>query len=112
MVIQKSIVNLTSVWFVALRHARHLYMSALWRILAELDSQGRVHDLDMVEIHLQHQILCPHFLEDVISLGLRVGKEARHIACVDSLDQKGYAMLGEFGCGEREVGNVGSLGVR
>src|SRR5258708_34308000 len=112
MVIQKSIVNLTSVWFVALRHARHLYMSALWSILAELDSQVPLHYLHMVEIHLQHQILCPHFLEDVISLGLRVEKEARHIACVDSLKQKGYSILGGFACADREVGNLASLPTR
>src|SRR5882672_888071 len=111
MVIEKRIVNLTSIWLVTLRHARHLYMAALWSIFAEFDSQVAFHDLHMVEVHLQHQIPGVHFLENVKSLGLRVEKEARYIACVDSFDQKGYAVLGEFSCGELEVRDVCGPGI-
>src|SRR5882757_4798366 len=110
MVIEKGIVNLTSVRFVTLRHARHLYMTALWSIFAEFDSQVAFHDLHMVEVHLQHQILGVHFLENVKSLGLHIEKEARYIACVDSFNQKGYAVLGEFSGGELEVRDVCGFG--
>src|SRR5882757_9899302 len=112
MVIEKRIVNLASIWLVTLRHARHLHMAALWSIFGELDSQVALHDLHMVEVHLQHQVLGAHFLENVKSLGLRVEKEARYIACVDSFNQKGYAVLGEFSGGELEVGDVCGLSVR
>src|SRR5258708_36525606 len=109
MVIEKRIVNLASIWLVTLRHARHLHMAALWSIFGELDSQVALHDLHMVEVHLQHQILGVYFLKNVKSLGLRVEKEARDIACVDSFNQKGYVMLGEFSGGELEVGDVCGL---
>src|SRR5258707_1522985 len=112
MVIEKRIVNFTSVWLVTLGHTSHLYMAALRSIFAELDSQVTLHDLHVVKVHLQHQILGAHFLENVIGLGLRVEKESRYIACVDRFNQKGYALLCEFSCGELEVGDVGSLSIR
>src|SRR5882757_3494131 len=111
MVIEKRIVNLASIWLVTLRHARHLHMAALWSIFGELDSQVSLHDLHMVEVHLQHQILGVHFLENFKSLGLSVEKEARNIACVNSFNQKGYAMPCEFSCRELEVGDVCDLSV-
>src|SRR5260370_35390351 len=112
MVIEKRIVNFTSVWLVTLGHTSHLYMAALRSIFAELDSQVALHDLHMVKVHLQHQIMGADFLENVVGLGLRVEKESRYIACVDRFNQKGYALFCEFSGGEFEVGDVGSISIR
>src|SRR5258708_35438481 len=87
-------------------------MGGLQSVFGELDSEATLHDLNVVKVHLQHQILGAHFLENVVGLGLRVEKESRYIACVDRFNQKGYALLCEFSGGEFEVGDVGSLSIR
>jgi hypothetical protein len=55
---------------------------------ANLLSQVATHDLTMVQVHLQQQVVAPDFLNNLMGVISGIEKIPRHIARIDGLDHE------------------------
>ena len=88
-------VHFTDVRLVALGNAGDLYVPDVREIRTDVGRQIAVHDLAVIEIHLQPGIRRAHGLDQRHGLALSVQKIARNVPAVDRLDQDGRAVRRE-----------------
>ena len=74
-----------------------------------IDARGQVafHDLGVVHVILQEQVVRPDGLDDLERLIRRAKKETRNIARVDGLDEQRDACRREAACGPLQVADQG-----
>src|SRR5262245_14112772 len=89
---QIGIVNLPHIRFMPTRIARDLNMADQRQVRFDLLGQITAHDLTVVEVHLQEQIIAPDPLNDFASLHRGGEKIARVVTGIEGLDEQANAM--------------------
>jgi len=82
------VVDLAHIWFMSPRVSGNLKMSDDLEMSANLLGQVAPHDLTMVQVHLQKQVVAPNFLDNLMSMIGGSEKIPRHIARIDGLDHE------------------------
>ena len=101
--------DLADVRLVALRHPGDLHVTDMRQQPLEMADQVAFHDLAMVEVELQPQVVGAHGPEDRHGLVLPRKEVARHVTGIDRLDQQVSSGLGRLPGGEAQVRQVGGV---
>jgi hypothetical protein len=82
------VVDLTHIWFMAPGIPGNLKMSDDLEMCANLLGQVAAHDLAMVQVHLQQQVVAPDFLNNLMGVISGIEEIPRHVARIDGLDHE------------------------
>lgn len=106
------IVDFTHVWLVSPRIPGNLKMSDDLEMGANLLGQVATHDLTMVQVHLQQQIVAPDFLNNLMGVVGGIEKIPRHIARIDGLDHELHAVWEQCLSGPAQIADEYGLTAR
>src|SRR5712692_11362458 len=98
------VVDLAAVGLVAVGHAGDLDMGVAPGEAAQMDGEITLHDLAVIEVELQFDVVAADAVEDGERLGGGVEEIAGDIARIDRLDQQGDAVRRD------EVGGAAQIG--
>jgi hypothetical protein len=80
------VVDFTHIWFMSPRVSSDLKMANNLEMGANLLGQVTAHDLAMIQVHLQQQVVTPNFLNNLMRVISCIEEIPRHIAHIDRLD--------------------------
>jgi hypothetical protein len=98
--------ELADIWFVPPRIPRNLKVGNYIEMGFNAFGQIAFHDLAVIEVHLQEEVVTSHRIDD--PLGLRRGVEeiARHVTRIDGLDEEANTMWLEYAGSVAEITDV------
>jgi len=80
------VMNLAGVWFLTIGYSGDLHMTNEVELSLQVTNKITLHNLTVIDVELQSQVICADGLDDRHGLVLARQKVARHISMVNRLD--------------------------
>ena len=108
---QERVIDLPRAGFVAPWIVRQLHMADFRKVLFDGRGQVALHDLHVIDVVLQLQVVAAHFLKQSQGLLRPVEEEAGYVPGIDGLGEQQDACRFQFFGGEAQVVDQGSTGL-